>query len=180
MEILPSIFQVSLNSFQGQEEGERILITLRRHPFVIIMRVTIALVMFLTPFFMAGLFSPFIESRGLIPLFIFLGCVWMAIIWQLTFYTITMYLLDVWIVTDRRIIDSTHKGFFNRTVSELRIARVQNISVKTVGPLETFLHFGNLEIQTAGGADLFNFSQIPHPEKVKDEIMAIVSASHQI
>jgi membrane protein YdbS with pleckstrin-like domain len=89
-----------------------------------------------------------------------------------------MHLLDVWIVTDRRIVDSTQKGFFDRTVSELRISRVQNISVKIVGPIETFLHFGDLEIQTAGSSDMFNFSQIPHPERVKDEIMAIVS-THQ-
>jgi uncharacterized membrane protein YdbT with pleckstrin-like domain len=176
MSSLLSIFKISTNSFTGQEEGERVVLVLRRHPFVIMIRLAVSILLFVAPIAIGGFFSAFLISRGLIEVFLFLSSVWYAVLWQVAFYAITMYLLDVWIVTDKRIIDSTQKGFFDRTVSELRISRVQNISVKVVGPIETFLHFGDLEIQTAGSSDMFNFSQIPYPEKVKDEIMAIVSS----
>lgn len=86
-----------------------------------------------------------------------------------------MYMLDVWIVTDRRIIDSTQHGFFNRTVSELHLTRVQDISVHTVGVIPTLLHFGDLQVQTAGTEEKFNFLQIPNPLAVKDAIMAVVT-----
>jgi len=84
-----------------------------------------------------------------------------------------MYTLDVWIVTDRRIIDSTQHGFFNRVVSELHLSRIQDISVSTRGVIQTFLKFGDLQVQTAGTDEKFKFQQIPHPEKVKDVIRKI-------
>ncbi|KKQ77632.1 MAG: hypothetical protein UT00_C0008G0004 [Parcubacteria group bacterium GW2011_GWA1_38_7] len=88
-----------------------------------------------------------------------------------------MYTLDVWIVTNRRIIDSAQHGFFNRTISELHLTRIQDISVETRGFVQTILHFGDLQVQTAGTEEKFKFHQIPHPEKVKDEIMKLVSTS---
>ena len=87
-----------------------------------------------------------------------------------------MYTLDVWIVTNHRIVDSTQNGFFNRTVSELHLARIQDISVQTKGVIQTFFKFGDLQVQTAGTEERFNFSQIPNPGQVKDEIMKLASA----
>lgn len=81
-----------------------------------------------------------------------------------------MYTLDAWIITDRRIIDSTQHGFFNRTVSELRLSRIQDMSVQTQGVIQTLLHFGDLQIQTAGTEEKFKLFQIPNPERVKDTI----------
>ncbi len=86
-----------------------------------------------------------------------------------------MYALDVWIVTDRRIIDSTQHGFFNRTISELHLSRVQDISTQTKGIIPTFLKFGDLQVQTAGTEEKFKFFQIPNPGKVKDTIMKLTA-----
>lgn len=82
-----------------------------------------------------------------------------------------MYLLDIWIVTDHRIIDSEQHGFFKRTVAELSLSKIQDISVEISGLIPTFLDYGNLEIQTAGTENKFMFKQIPHPNEVKDIIM---------
>ena len=82
-----------------------------------------------------------------------------------------MYTLDVWIVTNHRIIDTTQHGFFNRTVSELHKSRIQDIYVNTEGTIQTLLNYGDLYIQTAGTEERFKFLQIPNPVKVKDEIM---------
>ena len=84
-----------------------------------------------------------------------------------------MYLLDVWIVTNERIVDSTQQGFFHRTISELHIHRIQDISVSIKGIIRTFFHFGDLQIQTAGEEERFNFSEIASPDVVKDKIMQI-------
>lgn len=176
MKSLFSIFRISTNSFHGQEEGERVILLLRRHSFVILVRLIICFLFLFVPPISGVMLLSFLSSNGLTPLFLLLSAVWYAIIWQMSFYAITMYLLDVWIVTDRRIVDSTQHGFFDRTVSELRISRIQDISVVISGPVETFLHFGDLQIQTAGTEDKFKFSQIPDPEKVKDNIMALVSS----
>ena len=41
--------------------------------------------------------------------------------------------------------------------------------------IQTFLHFGDLQVQTAGTEEKFKFLQIPNPERAKDEIMKLVS-----
>mgnify|MGYP001589399367 FL=1 len=105
-------------------------------------------------------------------LYIVLASIWELIIWQLWFYALTMYLLDVWIVTNQRIIDSTQRGFFNRSVSELHNSRIQDISVKVSGLFQSLLKFGDLEVQTAGTENKFRFLQIPNPVEVKNVIMA--------
>jgi uncharacterized membrane protein YdbT with pleckstrin-like domain len=86
-----------------------------------------------------------------------------------------MYVLDVWIVTDKRIIDSTQHGFFSRSVSELHLSRVQDISVKVDGLFQSLLKFGDLVIQTAGTENKFDFRQIPNPNEVKNQIMSHIS-----
>jgi uncharacterized membrane protein YdbT with pleckstrin-like domain len=171
-----SIFFTSTNSFDGQEAGEKVILVLRRHPFVILIKLFGYILLALLPLIAHDLFLTVLPSFPVSPYLLrFLYSLWCLFIWSSFFYAITMYMLDVWIVTDRRIIDSTQHGFFNRTVSELHLTRVQDISVHTVGVIPTLLHFGDLQVQTAGTEEKFNFLQIPNPLAVKDAIMAVVT-----
>lgn len=176
MKSILSIFTKSENSFDGEEEGEKVILLLRRHPFVILIRLALFAVFALVPIVIGAMFSSFLYSHGLLTFFFFISSVWYLLVWSGIFYSITMYTLDVWIVTDRRIIDSTQHGFFDRRVSELHLTRVQDIAVQTKGVIQTFLKFGDLQVQTAGTEEKFKFFQIPNPEKVKDEIMRLASA----
>jgi len=173
-----SIFKESDNSFDGEENGEKVVLLLRRHPFTILTKLALFVCLFFLPLIVALVFSNLFFTHSLLTLFFFLSSLWLLFVWSGIFYYLTMYMLDVWIITDRRIIDSTQKGFFNRTVSEVYLTRVQDISVQTKGTIETFLRFGNLQIQAAGTEERFNFTQIPDPEKVKDTIMQQVSNLH--
>lgn len=168
-----SIFKDSNNSFDGEENDEEVVILLRRHPFFILMRLVIFSVLIVVPFIVGVIFFNFLESYNLFDIFLFLCAVWYLFLWSGIFYALTMYTLDVWIVTNHRVIDSIQNGFFNRTTSELHIPRIQDISVQTSGVIQTIFHFGDLHIQTAGTEERFIFSQIPHPEKVKDQIMKL-------
>lgn len=182
MSHLLSIFTKSENSFGGEEPGEKVLLLVRRHPFFIIIRSIFFIVLFFLPIGLGVWFFPQLQSRGLIEYFLFLSGLWHLFVWSVMFYALTMYTLDVWIVTDRRIIDSIQHGFWSRTISELHLSRIQDISVETCGIIQTLFKFGDLQVQTAGAEEKFKFIQIPHPERVKDEIMKAVSAyqSHHL
>jgi uncharacterized membrane protein YdbT with pleckstrin-like domain len=171
-----SIFKESRDSFDGEENGEEVILLIRRHPFFILAKMVLFVILILVPVAVGVSFLPFLLSHDILGLFFFASSVWYLLLWLGIFYALTMYTLDVWIVTDRRIIDSIQHGFFNRTVSELHLARIQDISVETKGMIQTFLKFGDLHVQTAGTEDKFYFSQIPDPGKVKDEIMRVASA----
>lgn len=176
---LIKIFKESTNSFDGQETGEKVFLLVRRHPFYILMKFLFSFIAIVIPLYIASLYAPYLITRNLASLTLFVLSIWIMLIWLLFFYHFTMYTLDVWIITDRRIIDSTQHGFFNRTTSELHINRVQDISVNINGVLQTALHFGDVQVQTAGTEERFKFIQVPNPEKIKNEIMHIASIRGQ-
>ncbi|KKS88312.1 MAG: hypothetical protein A3G02_02840 [Candidatus Yanofskybacteria bacterium RIFCSPLOWO2_12_FULL_44_13b] len=164
-----SIFKSSKYTFDGKKPYENVIHLLYRHWFVLfgkILALAILLVMPVALYLNLGSYV-----YGLTNIFWFLYSIYLLIWWHSLFYILTMYLLDTWIVTDHRIIDSEQHGFFHRMVAELNISRIQDISVIVSSPIATFLDYGNLEIQTAGTEPKFVFKQIPHPNKVKDEIM---------
>jgi uncharacterized membrane protein YdbT with pleckstrin-like domain len=175
-----SLFIKSDSSFIGEENGENVILLVRRHPFFIILRFIMFVVLALIPIILGTCFYSYITTYNLSTFFIFALSFWFLFLWAGFFYSLTMYTLDVWIVTDRRIIDSTQHGFFSRNVSELHVSRIQDISTQTAGVIQTFFKFGDLQVQTAGTEEKFKFSQIPHPERVKDEIMKLVSTNTSV
>ncbi len=165
------IFTQSMLTFEGQRAYEHTLAVLYRHWFVLVGRVAGFIVALLVPLAVLRFGEAFIVSAGLASLVNALVWLYLFVVWYRFFAVLTMYLLDVWIITDHRIIDSEQHGFFSRTVSEMSMERVQDVSVQVSGFIQTLLDFGNVEIQTAGASEKFVFKQVAHPQQVKDLIM---------
>lgn len=179
MSKLLSIFTDSEQSFHGQEPHERVLMTLRRHPFTLSYPLILIFLAAFVPMLGKLAFGAEIRAEGLEALFLFLSSLWYGFLWLAAFYFLTMYALNTVIITDRRIIENEQHGFFNRRVAELHLYRVQDVSVHTAGVIETLLSFGNVTVQTAASEREFTFDRIPHPEKVKDAIMKWVSTHRE-
>ncbi|MDO8728279.1 MAG: PH domain-containing protein [bacterium] len=171
-----AIFQDSSQSFQGQEAGEKVILLLRKHRFVLYMPLGLFAFACLVPIVVYTNFSSYLRAPGIFPLFLFVASIWYIVFWTATFYSLTLYTLNVVIVTNKRIIESEQRGFFNRKISELHVHRIQDISVHTNGMIETFLQFGDIVVQTAASERQFTFNQIANPEIVKDTIMQIVGS----
>ncbi len=87
--------------------------------------------------------------------------------------------LDVWVITDRRIIDIEQKRFFSRHVSSFSHDRIQDVTYEVSGLIPTWLHIGNVRIQTASISSDFIMRQVPNPDLVKEEIQNIVARSRR-
>lgn len=172
MKIL-SLFTVSHYTFEGRRPYEKVLRLLYRHWFVLTIRLALFALLAFLPWLLsfALRLSPLVLPLGWQPLWHFLLALYYLVWWNGLFYTITMYLLDTWIITDHRVLDNEQHGLFNRTLSEMSLAKIQDVSVQTQGPIPTFLNYGNLEIQTAGAEKKFTFKQIPNPTAVKALLM---------
>ena len=84
----------------------------------------------------------------------------------------TNYWLDMWIVTNKRVVHVDQKTLFSRTVIATRIDRVQDVKAKVSGIIATMLGFGDLQVQTAGASSANMFiSGIPDPNNVRREIL---------
>lgn len=142
------------------DEGEKIIKMVRRHYLVLVPLllsiIFAAIVPILLYFFMISDFLPWTEEiKNAIVDFVrewkvFAYALWLLLLWVFFFIEWTDYYLDLWLVTDKRIIDIEQKGFFHRDVTSFRYEDIQDITVETRGFIETLFKFGTLHIQTAG------------------------------
>lgn len=162
--------QTLLNKHIHLQPDESIMLVVRKHWFVHLLDSLPIVIIGLVPFVLLPFVAPFISIEPSIPSF--LTGVWLLVIWMIIFTVWTNYYLDIWIVTDKRIINIDQISLFTRSVSTLRIERVQDVKVETHGFFATFLNFGNLQVQTAGPEAGFYFiTGIPKPSRVRNTIL---------
>lgn len=166
-----SVFTETNNTFEGQRPYEQVIVLLNRHWFVLAIKLVGYLLIAFVPIVVYPFLLNFTVFTYFESLYFVLTLGFYLLWWYSLFYMITMYLLDVWIITNHRVIDSEQHGFFNRTVAELSLAKIQDVSTQINGSMATWLKFGSLDIQTAGANEKFSLKQIPDPVGVKDQLM---------
>lgn len=171
MTVFKNIFSESKNSFENQLPDERVILLTRRHWFTLLMTFVAFGFLAVLPFLIYRWTVTYLEQGGLGELFWFAVVIYFIFWWLGLFYRLMIYLLDVWLVTDHRVIDSRQIGFFNRVVSEARLNRVQDVATGVTGFFPTFLNFGNVEVQTAGTEQRISFKQVPNPNVIKEAIL---------
>ncbi len=134
---------------------------------------SVIVLMALVPLFLLGGFGYFGLSENFVLPILALCSGWLAILWSLFFVVWTNYYLDVWIITDQRIVDIEQFSLFSRDVSEFRMDRVQDLTVEVKGIIPTLMGFGDLHIETAGMHHQFHINEIPNPYEIKDRIVKI-------
>ncbi|MCA9363369.1 PH domain-containing protein [Candidatus Kaiserbacteria bacterium] len=161
------------------EPDEKILTTVRKHWFIIISELFGIFIMILLPFIL--LFGLTIIPNDTLlanidlshhtALIIYLISFWLLLALMAGFAIWTHYFLDLWIVTDRRIIVVDQIQFFNRNVSIFRLERLQDIEFVVNGIIPTLLNFGTIKAQTAGAHES-NFAThgLPDPRNLQATI----------
>ena len=149
------------------------LLAIRKHWYVFagpMLRFMIFLIMPPLALVLIPLFFPNLITPELKPVTNFLLAIYIMGLASYVFMRWMDYYLDVWIITDQRIIDIEQRGLFNRQTSEIAIERVQNVTVEVAGLIPTMLKFGNIKIQTAGEGE-FTISQVPNLDQAKELIV---------
>lgn len=83
------------------------------------------------------------------------------------------FYLDLWIVTNDRIVDIEQFGLFSRSISEVDLFRIQDVTTHVNGVFATFFDFGNVEVKTASENVDIVFRNIPHPNKVRESLLRL-------
>lgn len=157
------------------DENEHVLLEVRRH-WIVFLGNIISFIFFsalpLILYILAHVFSvPFIEqlSQGpMVKIVTIFYLVWLLSFWLSFAITWTKYYLDVWYVTEKRIIDVEQKRIFHREVSNLRFDKIQDVTLEVQGFIATWLDFGNVKVQTAAeDSKDFYMTYVSRPEEVK-------------
>ena len=163
-----------MNIFHSQKSYEKVELFLRRHwlvLFSIYFGFGILILLGLSGFYLANKFL-ILKETGLNLAMFFLSF-YFLFIWYFLFKALTDFYLDTWIVTDHRILEIHQLGLFKRDISELRLSKIQDVTVRIKGLLPTFFNYGQVTVQTAGEIPEFTFEQIPSPQQVKDKILQL-------
>lgn len=160
------------------DPGEHVVHEVRKHWFVFFAHgFFLSLAAILPPIFYEAFvhFVPFkFPIQGnLSALLMFVYALWLLALWISFFVQWTNYYLDVWHVTQKRIIDVEQKRLFHREVSTIRFDKIQDITVEVKGLLSTFLDIGDVRVQTASeNSQDFIMYSASHPERIRKIVFA--------
>jgi hypothetical protein len=166
-------------TFPNMLPGERVVLMLHRHGFVAFRIALVYLLLALVPvaaWVLVGLRTDiFVDATGAGYALVTLLLAAYALVWGLLFFVSWLnYYLDVWVITNERIINITQQRLFHRIVSEQKLYRVQDVTWQIEGVLGNIFKFGNVTIQTAGEQGKFTFEHIPDPEAVAKSVMHLL------
>jgi uncharacterized membrane protein YdbT with pleckstrin-like domain len=74
-----------------------------------------------------------------------------------------------------RIVHIDQRGIFNRTIAELNINKIEDVTSEVKGLGATVFDFGKVFVQTAGTRERFEFENIPKPASVERLILDLYS-----
>ncbi len=168
--------------FPTQKPDEKVIMLRRRHWLIaatIVARYSLFLLAPIVLYFLSNNVFIFVEIRleqSLLagPLLALSLSLYYCFTWVLFWYSWIDYYLDVWIVTDQRVVNIKQRGLFSRSISEAKLNRIQDVQAEVHGLLPTFFHFGNVTIRTAGNETFAVFEQVPSPYETSREILKLV------
>jgi len=138
------------------QPDEKVILKFRKHWFIFVKDSIGTILATFIPFIVyifltaTGYIPPTYESPSFVT---FISALWLLIVWCALAVIWTDYYLDVWIVTDHRIVNMNQKGLFDRDTTTWRLDRVQEVTIGVKNILQTLLHYGSIEVQTSGPVD---------------------------
>lgn len=160
--------------YPSQQPGEKIMLVVREHWFLLTLKFLVIVILAIIPIVINILMAVFSVNLGIgnistllsVGLQVYyLGLLLGALVIFIIYY------LNVYIVSDQRIVDIDQVGLLFREVSELNIETIEDVTGETKGFFGNLLDYGTVFIQTAGARDRFEFTNVPNPNKVSSLIL---------
>ena len=145
---------IDLKHLPHQRKNEEVIFLLRRDFSVLLFHILFYLVISLLPFagywFIKTFFSTLLTNPAILPLLKLTLVGFFMYTWLFFYRGFLDYFLDVWAVTNHRILNIELEGLFKRTVAEVKLFRVQDVTTEQTGLLSHFFGYGDVHVQSAG------------------------------
>jgi hypothetical protein len=168
----------------GQKNYEHIEMTVRRHPVTFLPYIFMFILLLAVPVLLSWLFStgslwsflqnPTVYAAGVL----FASIYYLSVILFFYTYFVTFY-LDMWIITNDRLLDIEQASLFSRTVAEVDLYQIQDAASEVKGIFPSLFNYGSISLQTAGPVPKFTFHDIPNPDALRQKILDLSSRDKQ-
>jgi hypothetical protein len=156
------------------DPGEKILRVIHRHIFDLLPSLVMALVLSMAAAGLAYIAARYPETVPFPAAATLLLVTLLTIIaGVILFVGVYMYLHNLLIFTNTHLVKVEQISLFQRQVSQLSFLRVEDVTGRKIGLLQTLFDYGEIEIQTAGAENKFVFKNVPSPEVLADQALEI-------
>ena len=163
-------------TFETQEAQEEILLLLRRHLVTNFVWVVFSIFLGLIP--VAAL--PAIMVFGILPpekvagYYIVMPLLWYLGVFGYAFTNFLNWYYNVYIVTNKRVVDVDWRGLLYKEFASATLDKIQDVSYKQGGIIDSFFNFGTVFVQTAGTEPNLEFELVASPDQVVKELNLII------
>lgn len=151
--------------FKGQYDDEEVLLVFRRHPIAMRKGFYVLLIIMLL-----GALPVLVAPASGNSYLIFLGAFGIGLIGF--FYHWIGWYFSIFIVTNLRFRQTVQRGFFGKSIVDVGLNKIQNISYNVNGFSASIFGFGTIVVQTYVG-DLV-LDKVPHPDRIYSELHQII------
>lgn len=163
------------------EPDEHVVVKARKHWLLFVLQLLPYAILAILPFALiplvslvpgAGAYASLVDFSS--PLGRAALGVWLLMVWTGAWSAFTRYFLNLWVLTNERIVEIDQPAYFRREVSSLLLDRVQDVTTEISGILPSLLDIGTITVQSAGAVNEFRMTGIPRPQQMRDLILKYV------
>lgn len=167
-------------TFDGEDSDEFILYIIRKSFVTNMDWVFIVAVMAYVPFLAGSFYETLNPSEATIisASFAFVLTVsWYVFTLGFLLMNATNWFFNVYIITNKRIVDIDFHGLLYKNISEAPLKNVEDVTSNISGTLPVIFNYGNVYVQTAAERREFEFENVDTPAKIRDIISDLVTGS---
>lgn len=166
-------------SIMKTKSYEHIVNVVRRHGVTFLPYIFLFLILICIPvvayFLFEAAFTNTLQGPAATPILILIGSSYYLAL-ALFFYSFFVeFYLDYWILTNDRLVDVRQISLFARTVAEVDLYQIQDVSSEVKGLFPTIFNYGNVYLQTAGPVPKFILMNVPAPDRLRQQILDLSS-----
>jgi len=160
--------------FDTQEDSEKVYLLLRSHPFTQIGWILSSIFFFVLLFVLNLFLQSFLDSGQILIINLFFIVFILSYIW----FNILSWYFNVGVITNKRVIDIDLHAVIYKEISDAQLGKIEDITVKSGGYLQSLFDYGSIFIQTAGAAVNIEFNNVPHPSDAVQVINNLLGKKH--
>ncbi len=158
-------FSITLNKINP---NEKVVAVIKKHPFGIIkLYVSAVLGLILAGGLLLFLMSELVPREDNPSIY---AALFALTIFVVGFMVVIMLIATIiyykssFVITDQSIKQTLQISLFNKKISQLNVAEIQDVTAEKKGVLPTFFNYGRLLVETAGEQENFHFDYCPNPD----------------